>query len=281
LVDALLKEMQPEVSELTFTNLFVWRESEPAQLSRLDETVLIQRRRQRDGRLRLMPPLGKQPLLDVLEALKDAAREHQPLPPLYGLTGAQALELSSRGVRAESSRDDWDYVYLTGELADLPGDRYHPKRNLIAQCLSRHECEYVRVKPSVIAECLQLQAEWCSLRNCDLVPGLAAENRAIKQLFKHYEALGVFGGAIYVDGRLQAFTVAEPLNDETAVIHFEKANPEIKGLYQLINQRFCQRALRGFRFVNREQDLGVPALRKAKLGYYPHHMVEKHIAYLA
>jgi len=77
---------------------------------------------------------------------------------------------------------------------------------------------------------------------------------------------------------LEAFTVAEPLNNETAATHFEKANPEITGLDQPINQWFCQNALRNFMFVNREQDLGVSGLRKAKLSYHPHHVIEKCIA---
>jgi hypothetical protein len=130
-----------------------------------------------------------------------------------------------------------------------------------------------------IQDCLQLQTRWCNLRNCSEVQGLEAENTAIKTAFENYERLGIFGGAIYVDDRLEAFTFSEPLNDETAVIHFEKANPEIEGLYQLINQWFCQKALGKFKYVNREQDLVILGLRKAKESYYPHHMIEKHIAY--
>jgi hypothetical protein len=108
------------------------------------------------------------------------------------------------------------------------------------------------------------------------VPSLEAENKAIKTIFDKYPQLAVFGGAVYVDGKLEAFTLAESLNNDTAVIHFEKANPQITGLYQLINQWLCQNTLRTFTYVNREQDLGIPGLRKAKLSYHPHHMIEKY-----
>jgi len=81
-----------------------------------------------------------------------------------------------------------------------------------------------------------------------------------------------------VDGRLQAFTIGERLNKDTAVVHFEKANPKIKGLYQLVNNWFCKNALADYTYVNREQDLGEAGLRRAKEGYHPHHMVEKYIA---
>lgn len=218
----------------------------------------------------------------MLEAVRDVktSSKNQPIPPLYGISQEQARELADEATRVEPDRDDWDYVYLTFDLADLPGDKYHPKHNFITRCLSKHKCEYAEFDPSVVKDCLQLQTQWCSLRNCSLVPSLEAENRAIRTAFDNFEALSIFGGAIYVDGKLEAFTLSEPLNRETAVIHFEKANPEIVGLYQVINQWFCQNSLRSFRFVNREQDLGIMGLRKAKLSYYPHHMVEKYIAYL-
>jgi hypothetical protein len=271
----LLDEVQPQISELTFTNLFVWNRSEPVQLSRLDETVLLQRKRLRDSKIFLLPPLGKQQVTSVVKTLKKLDLGNYQVPPLYGLTFQESELLSGEGVKVESDRDDWDYVYLTSDLADLPGDKYHPKRNLIGRCLSKYECRYVTIGPSEINDCLQLQTEWCSLRSCSMVPGLEAENTAIKTAFENYDYLDVTGGVVYVDDKLQAFVLAEKLNRDTAVVHFEKANPEIEGLYQVINQWFCKEALSKFKFVNREQDLGVPGLRKAKGTYYPHHMVEK------
>jgi len=280
LVDSLLKEMQPQISELTFTNLFVWNSSETVQLSRLDETVLLQRRRLRDDKTFLLPPLGKQPLTSVVKTLRKTNMRNYHLPPLYGLTFEESRQLSIDGAKVEPDRDDWDYVYLTNDLAELLGDKYHSKRNFVTRCLSKHTCRYASIGPSEVNECLQLQTQWCSLRNCSLVPGLEAENTAIKTAFDNYAHLGVIGGAVYVDDKLEAFTLAEPLNDNTAVIHFEKANFEIAGLYQVVNQWFCQKELRNYKFVNREQDLGLIGLRKAKESYYPHHMVEKYVAQL-
>ena len=279
LLDSLLKYIQPQISELTFTNLFAWNGSEPVQISRLEETVLLQRRRLRDGKTFLLPPLGKQPLTSVLRLLRTASTMSYQVS-FCGIVPEQVQQLGREGIKVEPDRDDWDYVYLTSDLADLPGDKYHAKRNFISRCLSRYKCKYVNIGPSEVKNCLELQTEWCSLRNCSMVSGLEAENTAVKTAFDHFEYLGIFGGAVYIDNKLEAFTLAEPLNDETAVVHFEKANTEIEGLYQVINQWFCQEALRSFRFVNREQDLGMPGLRKAKQSYHPHHMVEKNVVYL-
>jgi hypothetical protein len=256
----------------------VWNNSEPAQLSRFEETVLLQRKRIRDDRTFMLPPLGGQVITDLIRSMMQNPSSH--VPPLYGITSEQSELLKNEGWTIQPERDDWDYVYRVSDLADLPGDRYHSKRNFVARCLSEHDCRYAPIGPSEINDCLQLQTKWCNLRKCGETPGLEAENYAIRTLFENYEYLGVIGGAVYVDNKLEAFTVAEPLNKKTEVIHFEKANPEIEGLYQVINQWFCQKALRTFEFVNREQDLGLPGLRKAKLSYHPHHMVEKSIAQL-
>ncbi|MGA2309902.1 MAG: phosphatidylglycerol lysyltransferase domain-containing protein [Candidatus Bathyarchaeia archaeon] len=275
LLEALFKEMQPQISELTFTNLYVWNEAEPVQLSRHNKTALIQRRRIRDGKNVLLPPLTNEPIPTVQEDLRKAAVANHSEILLYGIDSKQAGQLSAR-YRVEPDRDNWDYVYLSSDLADLPGDKYHSKRNFITRCLADHKCEYAKLDASVVNDCLQLQTEWCNLRQCGSVPSLEAENKAIKTIFDKYPQLAVFGGAVYVDGKLEAFTLAESLNNDTAVIHFEKANPQITGLYQLINQWLCQNTLRTFTYVNREQDLGIPGLRKAKLSYHPHHMIEKY-----
>jgi len=280
LLEALFKEMQPQISELTFTNLYVWNEAEPARLSRLNKTVLLQRRRILDGKNVFLPSWTNEAISTLLENLRKVAVENHTEILLYGIDSMQAGQLSER-YRVFPDRDNWDYIYLSSDLADLPGDKYHSKRNFVTRCLADHKCEYAKLDASVVNDCLQLQTEWCNLRQCGSVPSLEAENRAIKTIFDRYPQLNVFGGAVYVDDKLEAFTLAEPLNRETAVIHFEKANPQIVGLYQLINQWFCQNVLRTFTFVNREQDLGIPGLRKAKLSYHPHHILEKYVSTIA
>jgi hypothetical protein len=89
------------------------------------------------------------------------------------------------------------------------------------------------------------------------------------------------GGAILIDGKLEAFTLGEPLNPETVVIHIEKANPAFEGLYPLINQVFLENEWSAHLYVNREQDLGEEGLRKAKESYFPNHMIHKYIITLA
>ena len=106
---------------------------------------------------------------------------------------------------------------------------------------------------------------------------LRAEASAVEEVLANADALGVTGGCIEVDGQVEAFTLGELLNPETVVIHIEKANAAFHGLYQVINQQFLEQSWPNIEYVNREQDLGVPGLRKAKESYLPHHMVEKFV----
>jgi len=119
LLDELLKDEQPQISELTYTNLFAWKISEPVMLSRFRDALLLQRKRLHDGKTFQLPPLGKQNLVDTVKALRAEAEDFQ-MPPLYGLTSEQVDQLAKEGIATEPDRDDWDYVYLTRDLAELP-----------------------------------------------------------------------------------------------------------------------------------------------------------------
>jgi len=103
---------------------------------------------------------------------------------------------------------------------------------------------------------------------------LLSESEAVRESLVNFPVLKIDGGVILIDGKVEAFTLGELLNDQTAVVHIEKANPENPGLYAMINQQFCENRWRDLLYINREQDLGEPGLRKAKLSYYPDHFVE-------
>jgi hypothetical protein len=176
----------------------------------------------------------------------------------------------------EEDRDNSDYVYLTENLIKLPGKKYHGKKNHVNKFVKNNEYEYKELDAELVKGVLNLQEEWCELRECVLNPGLFHENNAIYEAISNHEHLGFVGGAILIDSKVEAFSLGEMLNPETVVIHVEKANPAIPGLYAAINQIFLDRAWAGVKYVNREQDLGVEGLRKAKLSYNPDHMAVKY-----
>ena len=173
-------------------------------------------------------------------------------------------------------RDEWDYVYRTEDLSRLEGPEYHTKRKEMKKATSRLEIQFEPVTPNRVRDCLALEETWCDVKDCSLDKFSAAEDAAMKEALINFEQLGFLGCVLIVNGKLEALAVGERLNVDTAVVHFEKANPGIRGLYQVINQQFCERILNSFEFVNHEQDVGDSDLRRAKEGYHPHHFVEKY-----
>ena len=175
------------------------------------------------------------------------------------------------------AREHWDYVYSIDELVKLSGNRFHKKRNLVSQFTRNYAFDYHPLTADCIEEVLQMQLEWSQWREAEGDATLAAENLAIARVVKNWDRLpNLLGGAIRIDGRMIAYTVAETLDDSTLVIHFEKGHMGFKGIYQAINQMFLEHQGQDHTFVNREQDLGDEGLRHAKLSYNPVEFLKKY-----
>jgi hypothetical protein len=185
-----------------------------------------------------------------------------------------------RRYQARADRDNSDYVYLANDLIALSGNRFHKKKNHLNKFLKTYSFEYRSLDRQVVRSCLDLQNNWCQLKNCESNDALQKEDRAVYEALNHHAELGFSGGAILIDGKVDAFSLGEKLNADTAVIHVEKANPEIPDLYAAINQQFCQNEWSDVTYINRQQDLGVPGIRKAKKSYHPDHMVAKFVVTL-
>jgi hypothetical protein len=274
LIDAALDADPPEISELTFTNLWVWRRKRSVSIARYGGGaigVLCEER----GERYFLPPIGASDPAAAASRLLDHARGAGFPFVMRRVPAAVARSLAAAGFAATPDRHNFDYVYAVRDLAALAGRHFDGKRSQIRQLTQAHACSFSPLDDHAVADCLALEEQWCDLRACHLDEGLAAEQEAIGACLRSRRELGVFGGAVRVDGRLKAFAIAERLAPDTAVVHFEKADPAVTGLYQLVNHWFCREALGGFTFVNREQDLGIPGLRQAKLGWRPHRLVEK------
>ena len=185
-------------------------------------------------------------------------------------------EISSEdGLLVLPVRDDFDYVYRTEDLVGLSGRRFHSKKNHVNRFRTSYDFTYEPLTTDRVPACLALAEAWCTLRRCEEDMNLLGEWSAVRQALRHREDLGYVGGVIVVDGDVKAFSLGDALNEETGVVHIEKADPEIPELYAVINQLFAKREFAGVPFVNREQDLGEPGLRRAKSSYHPHHLEEK------
>jgi hypothetical protein len=276
LLDLAFSQSPPLISEFTFTNLFLWRHAYQLKISR-HQNFLCLFAENREPPF-FFPPIGDGDVIECCQRLLRFMKD-KGVPVRMARVPEEIIsrfDWKAEGFVAQFDRDQSDYIYLSEDLIQLKGRKYHRKRNHIKQFKEKYTYQYLPLTPELVSDCLRLQTEWCDLRQCEVIPGLHNESIAIKEAFSHFEALEVMGGVILINDRVEAFTLGEPLNRDTVVIHIEKANPSFDGLYPMINQAFLENHCSGYTYVNREQDLGEEGLRKAKESYFPHHMVNKY-----
>ncbi len=186
-------------------------------------------------------------------------------------------QINDMHLDAQPTRRHWDYLYSVTDLAELKGRKYHKKKNLLNQFLKKYDYSYLSLSAENIHLTTRMQEDWCTWRDCAAEEALDSENRAILKILDNWEEFDrLMGGALMVDNRMVAYTLAEELADDNLVIHFEKGDADYKGVYQAINQIFLQQAGQPYQTVNREQDLGSEGMRKAKMSYNPIGYIEKY-----
>lgn len=268
---------RPEISELTFTNLFIWRSHYKFQWSIYRDWLVIISVEGEYGTFAI-EPIGPSPRYEITRLVLEWMRDEKNVKNSRIERADNRIVEEVRGINGisvEPTRDHFDYVYLRDDLVKLGGNRYRSKRNHINQLVRAYSYRYEQLAPDHINDCIAVQEKWCLLRRCEDDMDLIGEWDAVKEILRCYMSLNVQGAVITIENKVVAFTIGQMLNENTAVIHIEKADPEIPGLYPVINQQFCENNWQGVRYINREQDLGIPGLREAKLSYYPDHMVNK------
>lgn len=270
LLDRLFRELQPRISELTFASLYLFRKAHDYKLTQLGDSIIVLGTGY-DGAAYFLPPLGG----DVAGALKMLFTD---CLPLYGADDHFVDRyLAGADVRITELRDSYDYLYLREELATLPGSRFHKKKNRISYFTNRHEFIVATYSSEYQKGCLELLEMWLQSSKNDSGASLLLEVAATSEALTSAQTLGLEGVVVIVNGTVAAFTLGERLNSDTAVCHFEKADPFKEGLYQLVNREFARLLFQECRYVNREQDLGSAGLRSAKLSYHPVELVKKYL----
>lgn len=177
-------------------------------------------------------------------------------------------------------RNSADYLYEYKTLAELKGKKLHGKRNHINAFIEQYpDYEYEDICEANIAECEKLADDWAGDKEAS-DDEYMYEVSALKEALHNMGALGLSGGLIRAGGRVVAFTIGEPLTGDTYVIHFEKAYADVRGAYAIINREFVRRRLTKYKYINREEDMGIPGLRHAKTTYQPVRLVEKGVVTL-
>lgn len=271
----------PEIlADTIFTNLFIWRSYYRPSWQEAHGCLCLIANPADDEPFGL-PPVGGGDLLAAVDFTVEKLKEMTDRPLLRRMPEflAQRLEAEQRPYVCEHDRDNDDYVYLRQQLCSLSGRKLHQKKNHYNYFVSHYQFECLPLTPDLTPELLAVQESWLATKEEQNASSkhLSYEVESVHELVRHREALNQLGLAIRIDGRIAGFTIGEVLAPDTVLVHLEKADYEIRGLFVAISSHFCRQFPPEINFVNREQDLGLEGLRKSKESLKPDHMRHKYI----
>ncbi len=262
--------------DLNFTNLIGWKFLYETEVALWQNFLLF--RFKSEGRNAYLAPVGNDDWREVLAAMvDDAERKGEPFLMLGVCENALArLNATMPGrFHAEADRRFSDYIYRRDTLAALAGKKLQPKRNHINKFQTLYpDHEYRPLTPQDFSECLALEEKWRKAK--DNGSESTFERRFIETSFSQWAHLDSSGGTLRVGGRLVAFTFGAPINRDTFGICIEKADTDYEGAFPFINREFVRHLPEQFAYINREEDLGIEGLRRAKLSYQPEVVLHKH-----
>ena len=263
----------PVHSDNLFTTMISWMEYSNYHYAVVDENIIIMT--ELDNKIRLRPPLGKQNVDLLKQVLTLAVREGSEKP--FGVVDTKMKEWISKEfprLKFFEHRDYFDYVYLASDLANLPGTNYAKIRNRLNKFKKNYKYTTEIISEENMDEVNEFLKRWCLWKDCESDIVLENERKAIVYSMAHFFDLGLSGLVIRINGNIEALAVYEKMNPDTAVVHYEKGSPYFDGIYKAINMETAKILQKDFLFINREEDMGIPGLRQAKLSYRPHHMVK-------
>ena len=275
-----MAQQQCRSCECTFANLYLWSRFY-AVTATVENGMLLTKSEEGDY-LSYGFPMGKPEYLkEAVDALYEYSKEKGCKFQIHNVTPEQfALleEIYPGRFQIEYRRDYADYVYEAEKLAKLSGKKYHGKKNHTNKFKKLYpNWQYESLDDSNVEECFQMALKWRNKNGCEEDPEKNSEMCVTLNSLRLYKELDLCGGVLRAEGNVVAFSIGEPVSDDTFVVHIEKAFADVPGAYPMINQQFVEHEVQGFSYVNREEDMGEMGLRSAKESYHPIFMVEKGI----
>ena len=263
----------PVHSDNLFTTMISWMDYSKYQYTFLEDNLIIMS--QIRNHIRFRPPSGKREKGVFDQILQLAKKQDSKYP--FGFIDVQTKEwLSKNYPKLEfiPHRDYFDYVYLASDLAELAGYDYRKIRNRLNKFKKNYNYTIEKISNENIGGVRKFLKRWCLWKDCESDPLLENEKKAVLYSMSHFFELELSGIAIRIEGVIEAIAIYEYMNPNTAVVHYEKGSPDYDGIYKAINQETAKLLQKDFKFINGQSDMDLPGLRKAKMSYRPHHMVE-------
>lgn len=277
--DRAMRELDDPICDCSFAVQYIWRGKYHTEIYCADGAVLT--RFGCDGDHMYGFPAGgdlKQ-AVETLSAHCRSANEPLKLGLLSERMKARLEEALPGQFRFEEKRDSADYLYDARKMIDLPGPKLHSKRNFINRFRAAYEgrWSFEPFDPEKLDEIYEYEAQWCR-DNRTNEGDLMAESQAIVNLLENGRALAVKGGILRLDGKVIGFSLGTFITPDVFCVHIEKADWMIPGAYQVLTNEVARAYCSGIRWVNREDDMGIEGLRKAKLSYQPEEIAMKYVA---
>lgn len=279
LISSYFEKYTSRSCERTFVNSFLWSRRYPVTFAIVENTLVF--KSEDEEHLSFAFPAGEdEDIKKVLPVLKQYCEERGYPFSLYMVSAdnfAKLEEWYPDRFEIEYNRDSADYVYESEKLITLAGKKLHAKRNHINKFKATYENRwtYERMTADNVEDCFQMAIKWRKESGCEDNDDKCAEMCVTMSSLAHFKELDLRGGMIRIDGEVVAFTIGEPICEDTFVVHIEKAFADIQGAYPMINQQFVENECSEYTYINREEDTGAEGLRKAKLSYRPVFLIEK------
>lgn len=267
-----LEKTSSQICELNLANLFIWNDFDRSQITLINKNLCILNNPLNEAPFFLMP-LGDHKIPETIETcLNHCGKVSRLSEDFIPLLPAKKHHLTCL-------RSHFDYIYLTEKLAELKGRKFDGKRNHIKR-FKKHfpDYKYRPLNSSCKKEALELFEKWFKIREQSrFFPKLAhnSQKTALENAFSLFEELNLSGGVILVDHKLAGFVIGSPTNHETLSLHFLYTNPKLAGINQILLWEACNKTFKSYKYINLEQDLGIPGLRTAKLSYHPEKLERK------
>lgn len=279
-VDKCLMHANSMNCEYSFGNVFIWSTAYSTQICHYKDFFIC--RWGKGKNLSYSIPIGEGDFSDAINQIINDAKSLGIKARIYGITDGylSMIQEAFTGKFTYENDDAYnDYIYSVDKMSNLSGKKYHGKRNHISKFKKVNpNWTFEMIDESNINECVDMHSAWIANKDDD-DEDYSFEFEAVLTAFEHYNELGFLGGLIRVDNKVVAYTMGERLmSGRCFVTHFEKAFADVQGAYPIINQEFTKNCLLEFEFVNREEDLGLEGLRKAKQSYYPEIFLSKSVA---
>lgn len=228
-----------------------------------------------DDKIRFRPPIGKKDkkIFDEVINLAKKSDANSPIGAIDCETKKWLLKNYSN-FEIIPRRDYFDYVYRSSDISDLEGSKYSKIRNRLNKFKRKYEYDIGLISNENISQVKEFLNRWCLWKDCESDPLLENEKKAVIFSMDHFFELNLAGIVIILNNKIEAISVFEEINKDMAVIHYEKASPYYDEIYKVINNEAAKLLRKNYQFINRESDMGVEGLRKAKMSYRPDHMIK-------